>query len=155
MKKKEELTEDEILQELLFHGRDILTRPYSGSMMMGLQGDPDQCQAVAEKEGQIVHPDGAVVIDCQGVDLNELVIDGGGKKGALLRAWEGGRPVILKNLEKAQPGSDMGSFYSFMLHLSGEVEEVTFQGKDASDPVVVNRDQFKVPFRVRVVGDER
>ncbi|MEZ0262491.1 MAG: hypothetical protein ACAH80_15920, partial [Alphaproteobacteria bacterium] len=112
-------------------------RSFGGMNVLGaLIGDQKVCAALTEREGKMLHPDGALVIDCTGLDARDLffpVVEvntpkGVGiatVKGPLLEAWDSGRPVVLQNYSRMQRGTD-SVMQAALQFFSGEVVSAQF-----------------------------
>lgn len=144
-----EFSEDQALEKLLHLGDHSNSIYGNRRMIAGLCGDISACQALAEKEAQSVYPQGALVIDCEDINMSDLIKTSSGTKGKVVEAFEAGQPVILVNVSKAQKGtihSDL--FVNFVKLLSDEIESFT------DGEMEVNRAKTKPSFRVRVIGDK-
>lgn len=140
--------------------RDMLRQDIGqGGVMLGIRGDSAMALELAATEASILHPQGAVRIDCDGMNGRELLFatetHADGVKegfGPLLKAMEAGQPVILENASKIKAGtSDMLQFV--FMFLSGETKDLHLRNP------LGNGEDFKMSqgdlggsFRLRVTG---
>jgi hypothetical protein len=132
---------------------------FDKSMLAALTGDSKVCTAIVEREAKMLHPQGAIVIDCTGLSGQDLVFGteqvGDGirsAKGPIIEAWETGRPLVLQNFPRMKTGA-AAELQNLLQLFSGELIEATFHSALGDEPYKFTRDDHKPGFRLRVTGD--
>jgi hypothetical protein len=139
--------------------KKLLLQDGSGSVLAGILGGNDRGMEIAQAEARLLHSRGAVVIDCEDMNADDLMFgieihpDGfKNGRGPLAMALDAGQPVILANFAKIKPGGT-GILHPLFQFLSGEREDLSLLSPDGTgEPYKISRGDLGPNFRLRVTG---